>query len=328
MKYAVYLSMSFLIVHVWHVLSPPKYGLHLPTPGLSLVYTILILGALVLERGTRKSFSIVGMKYVVYLILSLLIMHLWYSLYLPSMILEHIVLAMVLVMGILVLERGVIKSFSILVTFPLFVVAMVGFVSFSQVSSISRYDEIGAGVFMFFMLVFFMIMVGMFCAFAVLSTRAGEEAGEDSGCLRGVIIVMAVFGLFFQIVVSAIMPLLVFLLAPIPAILGTMVTSMLTRRYQYIVLVVLGLWSVFMIGGWVRLAQIDDGLDTFVGQDLVAAEKALRESRCNDIGIGMYPSKVRVVKDESGEFRVLGYTWWGLPPNSPSCGPYRQGNRW
>ena len=319
MKYAVYLIMSFLVVQVWHVLFPPKYGLHLPMPGLSLVYAILILGALVLERSTRKSFSIVGMKYVVYLILSLLIMHLWYSLYLPLMILGHTVL----VMGTLVLERGIGKSFSILVTFPLFVVAMVGFVSFSQVSSISRYDEIWAGVFMFFMLVFFMIMVGMFCAFAVLST----QTGEDSGCLRGVIIVMAVFGLFFQIAVSAIMPLLV-LLAPIPATLGTMVTSMLTRRYQYIVLVVLGLWSVIMIGGWVRVAQIDDGLDTFAGQERVAAEKALRESRCNDIGIGMYPSKVRVVKNESGEFRVLGYTWWGLPPNSPSCGTYRQGNRW
>lgn len=318
MKYAIYLIISFMIIHIWHVLFPPRYGLHLPTPGLALVYTILILGILVLDKGIRKSFSIVGMKYAVYLTISFMIIHLWYSLYLPLQILGHTVL----VMGILVLERGIKKSFSIFVTFPLFVVAMVGFASLGQVSSIPRYDEMGAGVFMFYVLFFFMIVVGMFCAFAVRSTQVGTEFGR----LQGIIIVMAVLGLFFQIAVSAIMPFIV-LFAPIPATLGTMVTSMLTRRYRYIILAVLGLWSVIMIGGWIRVAQIDDGLDTFIGQERVAAEEALRESRCNDIGIGMYPSKVRVVKDESGEFRVLGYTWWGLPPNSPSCGPYRQGNR-
>lgn len=259
------------------------------------------------------------MKYIIYLILSVSIVGLLYASELRYVLylLHPIFVLMILIMGFLVLKRGIRKSFSIVVTFPLFLIAISGFVSLYQVYPLPRYDEVGSG---FLLLVFFAGTLGMICAIAVKCIRPDRE-GESFPSI------MLALGMLTHISMSVIVPFVV-LLAPIPATLATMLTSALPREYQRRILVVLGLWSVIMVGGWVYAATLDDGLDTFIGQERVAAEEALQKSRCNDIGIGMYPGMVRVVKDDSGVFRVLGYTWWRLPTNSPSCGPYVRGNRW
>ena len=236
------------------------------------------------------------MKYIIYLILS------------------------VPVMGFLVLKRGIRKSFSIVVTFPLFFIAISGFGSLYQVYPLPRFDEVDPEFLWLLWLFFFAGTVGMICAIAVKCIPS--DRGRKSFPF-----IMLALGMLTHISMSVMVPF-VFYLAIIPATLATMLTSALPREYQRGILVVLGLWSVIIVGGWIYATRLDDGLDTFMGQERIAAEEALQKSRCNDIGIGMYPAKVRVVKDDSGVFRVLGYTWWRLPTNSPSCGPYVRGNRW
>ena len=243
-------------------------------------------------------------------------MGLWYALYIPWPYFGW----MILVIGFLVLKRGIRKSFSIVVTFPLFLIAISGFISLTQVYPLPRYDELGSVGVGFLWLFFFGGTLGMISAIVVKCIRPDRDGGSFPS-------IMLAIGMLTHISMSVVVPYVVFL-APIPATLATMLTSAIPREYQRGILVVLGLWSVIMVGGWVYAVTLDDGLDTFMGQERIAAEEALQDSRCNDIGIGMYPGMVRVVKDDSGVFRVLGYTWWRLPTNSPSCGPYRQGNRW
>ena len=112
---------------------------------------------------------------------------------------------------------------------------------------------------------------------------------------------------------------------PLVLVLGVFLIDKIKKHFLEIVVGMLALSATITIAGWVWVATIDDGLDTFVGQERVAAEDALREAHCDDAV--SYPASTRVVKDDSGEFRVLGYTWWGFPSRAPLCGPYRSGNR-
>ena len=111
--------------------------------------------------------------------------------------------------------------------------------------------------------------------------------------------------------------------------LGTVLIGTLEYPVQHIVVGMLVLVMIIVIGGWVRMGMIDDGLDAFTGQERVEAEHALRLRGCfGGDGRPLPPPVLRVVKGDGGEFRVLGYTWWGLPSNERSCGAYRQWNRW
>ena len=111
--------------------------------------------------------------------------------------------------------------------------------------------------------------------------------------------------------------------------LGTVLIGTLEYPVQHIVVGTLVLIMVIIVGGWVRVEMIDDGLDAFTGQERAEAGRALRLEGCF-VGLGQPspPPVLRVVKVDGGEFRVLGYTWWGLPSGQRSCGAYRQWNRW
>ena len=111
--------------------------------------------------------------------------------------------------------------------------------------------------------------------------------------------------------------------------LGTVLIGTLEHPIQHIVVGMLVPVMIIVIGGWARMGMIDDGLDAFTGQERVEAEHALRLRGCfGGDGRPSPPLVLRVVKGDGGEFRVLGYTWWGLPSNERSCGAYRQWNRW
>ena len=134
---------------------------------------------------------------------------------------------------------------------------------------------------------------------------------------------------------------LIFLMAPgavilapgflivLSPMLGTVLIGTLEYPVQHIAVGTLVLVMVIIVGGWVRVEMIDDGLDAFTGQERVEAQQALRLEGCF-VGRGqpLSPPVFRVVKGDGGEFRVLGYTWWGFPSNVWSCGAYRQWNRW
>ena len=110
--------------------------------------------------------------------------------------------------------------------------------------------------------------------------------------------------------------------------LGTVLIGTLEYPVQHIAVGTLVLVMIIIVGGWVRVEMIDDGLDAFTGQERVEAEQALRLEGCFDRSSPPRPPVRRVVKGDGGEFRVLGYTWWGLPSGVASCGAYRQWNRW
>ena len=109
--------------------------------------------------------------------------------------------------------------------------------------------------------------------------------------------------------------------------LGTVLIGTLGYPGQQIVVGMLVLAALILVGGWARLGMIGDGLDAFTGQERVRAEDAMRLQGC-PYSLRHGAAALRVVKDDGGEFRVLGYTWWGLPSGAESCGAYRQWNRW
>ena len=121
------------------------------------------------------------------------------------------------------------------------------------------------------------------------------------------------------------------IVVPIVGIVGTVLTRRIRFPRQYIVIGALGMWAVFTVGGWgwLYLIMIDNGLSAFTGQERKEAEDALDSALwCGDpLGLDIPPA-IRVVRGDDGNFRVLGYTWWGLPSGASSCGPYRQWNRW
>lgn len=134
---------------------------------------------------------------------------------------------------------------------------------------------------------------------------------------------------------------LIFLMAPdavtlatsflivLSPMLGTVLIGTLEYPVQHIAVGTLVLVMIIIVGGWVRVEMIDDdGLDAFTGLEGVEAEQALRLDGCFDLSSLPRPPVRRVVKGDGGEFRVLGYTWWGLPSGVASCGAYRQWNRW
>lgn len=144
---------------------------------------------------------------------------------------------------------------------------------------------------------------------------------------------IAGFGIFSLLTLSSIGTAVytTSILGPIVGIVGTVLTSRIRFPLQYIVIGALAVWAVFTAIGWVwpYLITIDNGLSAFTGQERKEAERALDAAfLCDDL-LGLdIPPAVRVVKDSHGNFRVLGYTWWGLPSGASSCGPYKQWNRW
>ena len=141
---------------------------------------------------------------------------------------------------------------------------------------------------------------------------------------------MAGFGIF-SLLTSSSIGTAVYTTSILGPIVGTVLTSRIRFPRQYIVIGALAVWAVITVAGWAwpYLITIDNGLSAFTGQERKEAEDALDNALlCGgplDLDI---PTAIRVVKDGHGNFRVLGYTWWGLPSGASSCGPYKQWNRW
>ena len=106
--------------------------------------------------------------------------------------------------------------------------------------------------------------------------------------------------------------------------LGTVLIGRIRHPYRNIAVAVIASWAMITVGGWVRFETVGNGLDAFTGQERTAAKEALDAAYCDDASYE--PARFQVLKDDNGRFRVLGYTWWGLPSTTPSCGPYTRRN--
>ena len=182
--------------------------------------------------------------------------------------------------------------------------------------------EIGSGLLT-------IVVLSFFAAAIALRTFLAKKAKTPLLYATVVLIALGIpTALIFLMAPGAVILAPGFLMVLSP-MLGTVLIGTLEYPVQHIVVGMLVPVMIIVIGGWARMGMIDDGLDAFTAQERVEAEQALRLTDCFGGYDKPFPPPVRrVVKGDGGEFRVLGYTWWGLPSGVASCGAYRQWNRW
>lgn len=213
-------------------------------------------------------------------------------------------------------------GYSLVVIFPLLLFAWVGLSSMFLTATPSLQY--------WFVAVFFLLMAIALIASLVLWLKTTETLpnlllsyfvvfGVGLTLLGSFVVSSFNFGLFLMLLPAV----------PLLLLLSLRVTTLLNQighPYRNVVATTIALCAMTAVTGWYWGDRLPNGLDVFTGQERIAAKDALSEAHCEDAVAN--PSYLRVVKDESGEFRVLGYTWWGFPSRAPSCGTYRQGNRW
>lgn len=238
---------------------------------------------------------------------------------LPYFLLVVVGMASMIAMGARV-ERTPI-GYSLVVIFPLLLFAWIGLSSmFPSATPSLQY---------WFIAVFFLLMAIALIASLVLWLKTTETLpnlllsyflvfGVGLTLLGSFVLSSSNFGLFLLLPA-----------APLLLLLSLRVTTLLNQighPYRNVVASTIALCAMTAVIGWYWADRLPNGLDAFTGQERIAAKDALSEAYCDDAFDN--PSYLRVVKDESGEFRVLGYTWWGFSSRAPSCWLYRQGNRW
>lgn len=178
-----------------------------------------------------------------------------------------------------------------------------------------------------------LMTVGMIIAPVVLRSRAVSMAQKPlfSWTLGAYLIALLILIWLFSGVAEFALAMYGILVPALPflLLLSLRMKELLGRighPYRNIVSSGIALWAMIAIVGWYWTGAVPDGLDAFAGQERVDALNTMRQAHCEDAISN--PTPTRVVKDDSGGFRVLGYTWWRFPSRAPSCGPYRQGNRW
>ena len=116
-------------------------------------------------------------------------------------------------------------------------------------------------------------------------------------------------GLLSIVVVGLGFPVVAILLvALLSSVFGTMAIRTMPRPIRNVTVAGIGMAGMIIVVGWYWYWTMDNGLDTFSGEDRVSAERALFRTSC--------PGSAeihRVFKGDSGEFLVSGYTWWRLP---------------
>ena len=204
-------------------------------------------------------------------------------------------------------------GYSLVVVFPLLLSAWVGLSSmFYPATYGPQYWLIAA---------FFFLMASALIASLILWLKTGDMS--PNLVFSGLIVfglVLTVLGSFVLSDIGIVLYLMLLPAAPLLLLLSLWVTALLNQighPYRNIVASTIALCAVTAVTGWYWVDRIPNGLDTFTGQERVAAEDALYEAHCDDAP--SYPAARRVVKNDSGEFRVLGYTWWGFPSRAPSC---------
>ena len=204
-------------------------------------------------------------------------------------------------------------GYSLVVVFPLLLFAWVGLSSMFYPATY--------GLQYWLITVFFFLMASALIASLILWLKTGEMS--PNLVFSGLI----VFGLFLTVLgsfvlsdIGIVLYLMLLPAAPLLLLLSLRVTALLNQighPYRNIVASTIALCAMIAVTGWYWTYRIPNGLDAFTGQERVAAEDALYEAHCDDAP--SYPAARRVVKNDSGEFRVLGYTWWGFPSRAPSC---------
>ena len=220
------------------------------------------------------------------------------------------------------------KAYSILVVFPLLILSSGMLLSVFVSDPNPWYSAILYGGEARFLEVFVCLIIATMIVMIGLRTVLSTKDKTPSLYAKLVFTSLAVsttFYLLFRVLLEDVFiyRYVHFSLVLVPT-LGTILIGTLRRAYQHVAIGMVVLWIMIAVAGWIRLEMIDDGLGAFTGGERVNAENALKESSRCDIRF-----RGRVVRDEVGDLRVLGYTWWGLPSRSQSCGPYyRQWNRW
>ena len=112
---------------------------------------------------------------------------------------------------------------------------------------------------------------------------------------------IVVVGLGFAFIV-------IFLVASLSSVLGTMAIGTMRRPIRNITVAGIGMVGMIIVVGWCWYWTMDNGLDAFAGEEHAAAERVLSRASCP----GSAENR-RVFKGDDGEFLVRGYTWWRLP---------------
>ena len=94
---------------------------------------------------------------------------------------------------------------------------------------------------------------------------------------------------------------------------GLVLIGMMRPFARKATVTVIAMWVVMFTMGWFWYLAMDDGLDTFTGEERRVAETALERTTC--VGsVWLSPIKKRMINDTThGQFQVLCHTWWGLP---------------
>ena len=204
-------------------------------------------------------------------------------------------------------------GYSLVVVFPLLLFAWVGLSSMFYPATYGPQYWLIA--------VFFFLMVSALIASLILWLKTAET--PPNRLFSGLIVfglVLTVLGSFVLSDIGGVLYLMLLPAAPLLLLLSLRLTALLNQighPYRNIVASTIALCAMTAVTGWYWVDRIPNGLDTFTGQERVAAEDALSEAHCDDAP--SYPAARRVVKNDSGEFRVLGYTWWGFLSRAPSC---------
>lgn len=204
-------------------------------------------------------------------------------------------------------------GYSLVVVFPLLLFAWVG------LSSMFYPATYGPQYWLIAM--FFFLMVIALIASLKLWLKTAQT--PPNLLFSGLIVfglVLTVLGSFVLSDIGGVLYLMLLPAAPLLLLLSLRLTALLNQighPYRNIVASTIALCAMTAVTGWYWVDRIPNGLDMFVGQERVIAEDALSEAHCDDAP--SYPAARRVVKNDNGEFRVLGYTWWGFPSRAPSC---------
>ncbi len=89
---------------------------------------------------------------------------------------------------------------------------------------------------------------------------------------------------------------------------GAALISMMKYPYRNIAVSAVGLCSIIIVVGWFWVWVMDNGLDSFTGEEHAAAERFLQESCVERYDIGY-----RIYKNDGGYFVLDLSAWWRLP---------------
>ena len=325
-RYPILVALSLLLIsEMWlaFAISVP-IGYESPM-GWALLITVLVWIGIVGLIGMVAPVDYQTVMRYRYLIISILVLAIADLILGLQWLILLVYVCMASIISITVRGERMSSLYALLVLFPLI---LLGWIGVSSMFLTTTY-----GPLYWTITALFLMTIGMVIAPIVLRSRAVSMAQKPlfSWTLVAYLIALLILIWLFSGVAEFALAMYGMLVPALPflLLLSLRVKELLGRighPYRNIVSSGIALWAMIAIVGWYWMGAVPDGLDAFAGQERVDALDAMRQAHCED-AIGN-PMPARVVEDGSGGFRVLGYTWWRFPSRAPSCGPYRQGNRW